>query len=224
MVKNKKVDPFEGFEFPSNEEIIWQTRSVKISQSRKGIIFSEEQKKKISKAGLGRVPHNIGKSTSEEIKEKQRKSHAGAKAPNKKPVMTPSGAFESAMAAGLWAQNNGIKNAYKKLQVFIYEDIDPMQFRYITQEEFLKITDFPWKDQSHKPNWFSNKTRFRPVKSPNGIFETLNDLINYCKKQGLTNAKKKIVAWVKDGTVEYITKQEYFKLKRKNMKYKLTFW
>jgi hypothetical protein len=128
------------------------------------------------------------------------------------------------MAAGQWGQANGIKNAYKKLQVFIYENIDPENFRYITPEEFSTIKHFPWQDPNHIPSWFPNRTRFRPVKSPNGVFETLDDLIEYSKKQGLTNAKKKIAAWVKDGTIEYITKQEYFKLKRKNTKYKPIFW
>ena len=205
---------FEGIDIPSDNEIKWETRSAKISQSRKGIIFSQEQRQKISIGGLGRVPFNKGKSTPEEVKEKQRKSHAGASAPNKQPILTPSGAFESAMAAGKWGQSNGIKNAYKRLQEFIYQDINPEQFRYITQEEFLKITDFPWKDPTHKPEWFPNKTRFRPVKCPSGVFETLDDLVTWCKEQGLPNAKKRVTVWVYNGTVEYISKQEYFKLKK----------
>jgi hypothetical protein len=206
-------DLLSGLDIPSAEEIREETRSAKISQSRTGIVFSENHRKNISKGGIGRVPPNKGKLTSEDVKEKQRKSHAGSTAPNKQPVMTPSGAFESAFAAGQWAQNNGIKNAYKKLQGFIYENIDPTQFRYITQEEFVRITDFPWKDPLHKPQWFSNKTRFRPVESPSGVFETLEDLIIWCKTQGLPNAKKKVAAWVKDGTIKYISKQEYYNAK-----------
>ena len=207
-------DLFSDLELPSDNEIKQETRSAKISQSRKGIVFSQEQRQKISISGIGRVPHNKGKATSDEIRAKQRLSHAGQAAPNKQPVLTPSGAFESAMAAGKWGQSNGIKNAYKKIQDYIYNNIDPQQFRYITTQEFLETTQFPWQDPNHTPEWFSNKTRFRPVETPSGVFESREDLVNWCKEQGVPNAKKKVEGWFYNGTVRYISKQEYFKLQK----------
>jgi hypothetical protein len=144
-------------------QIIWldkehaQKRAKSISNGRKGTKFTELHRKNIGIAGLGRIPHNKGKITPEEVIEKQRKAHAGAIAHNKKPVMTPSGAFESAMAAGSWGKQQNISNAYRGLQHYIYNNIDPDRFRYITQEEFNSIKDFPWQDPNHIPNWFPGK-------------------------------------------------------------------
>lgn len=187
-------------------------RNERIGISRKGIVFSEEHRTNISKAGEGRIPHNKGKITPEEVKSKQRISHKGAVPVNKQPVLTPSGVFESTTAAGEWGKSKGIKNAYKKLQDYIYNNIDPNNFRYITTEEYSTSTNFLWKNPDHIPKWFPDQSMFRPVETPDGVFETIKDAVEWYKNNNLSNAKRKVADWVKDGTIRYITKQEYYVL------------
>jgi len=186
----------------------------KVSVARKGIKFTDDHRKNIGNAAKGRTPHNKGKITSETTKDKQKIAHIGAKAPNKKPVITPSGAFASAMEAGKWAENRGLINAYKKLQGYLTTNIDPDNFRYITNEEYKSLNDFPWKNPDHIPDWFPSSKRFKPIRYQTMAFETLKDLTIFLKNQGMTNINKKIKKMMENNIVEYITKQEFYSLKK----------
>jgi hypothetical protein len=124
---------------------IWQDpshsaqRALNISNGRKGIIFSDEHKSNISKSGQGRIAHNKGKSTPEYVKEKQRKSHKGVVASNRKPCKTPFGIFISCSAAGeMYNQLRGVTNGINA----VYNKIKNQKegYYYISKEEYTRLT------------------------------------------------------------------------------------
>ena len=137
MIRSKKIDPFEGFEFPSNEEIVKQTRYAKSSQSNKKP-RKESAKENISLANktkdyskikqinkdrakdpkwLAGVAKGVEKRKNNETwKENNKKQLDGNHEKRKKPVRTPDGEFDSVRAAAVFygKHENTIKSRFDK--------------------------------------------------------------------------------------------------------------
>ena len=136
-----------------NDPIKGDAIREKIRKSNEGKTHSKEARAKMREKAQGRPGSRLGQSPSEEtraklrafnlgkkLSEETRAKMKGRKAPNNRCVKTgwTEQPFASIKLASEWAIANGIANARRK--IFNFLKIDPINFYYITKEEYIMLT------------------------------------------------------------------------------------